>query len=250
MKKTLLLCGMLIALGATAASAAPGVNLAWDNCIGSGVSNHIKTFACTSNSGNQTLYASAYAPPGIELFTGFSVEAYFGFGGPQPPWWQLRNQGSQTGQCRNGALTVNFDFTSNSGCADAFAGGGTGGIATYQNAPSGDVSRARLLLAVALPAGNEVPLTPDVEYYAAKMTLNNSKSTGLNSCAGCQQPACINLTSVKFVQPAGAPGGDVDVTTPAISNTAAWQAGGDANCTGLPTPAVRTTWGSVKSLYR
>lgn len=249
MKKTLLLCGMLVALSASVASAA-GVNIAWDNCVGSGVSNHVKTFACATNAGNQTLYASAYAPGGINLFTGFSVEAYIGFSGNQPAWWQLRNQGTQIGQCRNGSLTVNFDFTANVGCADAFAGGGTGGIATYQNAPGGDPTRARLLLAVALPAGNEVPVDEGVEYYAAKMTLNNAKSAGATGCAGCQLGACINLTSVKFVQPAGAPGGDVDVTTPAVSNTASWQGSGDNACVGLPTPATRATWGSVKSLYR
>jgi hypothetical protein len=249
MKKTLLLCGMLIALGATAASAAPGVNLAWDNCVGGG-GNHVKTFACASNSGTHTLYASAYAPPGMDLFTGFSVEAYFGFAGPQSDWWELRNQGTQTGQCRNGSMTVNADFTSNSGCADPFAGAAAGGIATYQNAPGGEADRARVLIAFALPAGNEVQLTPDVEYYAVKMNINSAKSVGTGSCAGCQLPACINLTSVKFVQPAGAPGGDVDVTTPAVSNTAAWQPGGDAECPGLPTPATRSTWGAVKSLYR
>jgi hypothetical protein len=249
MKKTLLLCGMLVALSASVASAA-GVNIAWDNCVGGG-GNHVKTFACASNAGNQTLYASAYCPPGMALFTGFSVEAYFGFTGAQTPWWQLRNQGTQVGQCRNGSMTVNADFTAApGGCLDPFAGGAAGGIGTYQNAPGGDVTRARILIAFALPAGNEVPLDADAEYYAVKMTLNNAKTVGTGACAGCQTGTCINLTSVKFVQPAGAPGGDVDVTTPAVSNTAVWQASGDAACPGLPTPATRATWGSVKSLYR
>lgn len=245
MKKILLMCGMVIALSATVASA--GVNIGWNECLGGG-GVRAKTFACNVNTGSSTLYASAMAPPGIGLWTGFAVEMYIGFTGEQPAWWQLRNQGTQINQCRHGALIAQADFLANVGCADPYQGQGAGGIATYQNLGN----RARLLLAFAVAAGSEVPLDAGVEYYAAKVLITNAKTVGTGFCAGCDLPACINLTSVKFVQPAGAPGGDVDVTTEESfnSNTAVWQELGDTACPGLPTPATRATWGSVKSLYR
>jgi opacity protein-like surface antigen len=248
MKKILLLCGMLVALSATVASAA-GVNLAWNNCLNGGGA-HNKTFACTSNSGTNTLVASVYAPAGIDMWTAFEAEYYFGFGGVQPAWWQLRNQTGQLNQCRNNAISANAGAAGLTGCEDVYAGQGAGGIGTYQNAPGGDATRARLLLVFAIPAGTEVPLTPETEYFVANVAVSNVKSAGLGACAGCQQGACINLTNVKVVQPAGAPGGDVNVNIPAQSNTASWQASGDAACAGLPTPATRATWGSVKALYR
>src|SRR5882672_5333699 len=48
MKKSILLCGVLLALTASVASAGPGVNLRWTNCFGdAGQSN--RAFACSTN---------------------------------------------------------------------------------------------------------------------------------------------------------------------------------------------------------
>lgn len=246
MKKTLLLCGMFVAVSATAAFA--GSNLGWDNCRAHGTV--VKTSNCNVNTGSNTLVASAEAPAGMDLFTGFSVEMYFNFPGAQPAWWQLRNEGTQTGQCRSGAISASADFTgapysSATACVDPFGGNGAGGIGTYRNPPaSGRPNAARLLLAFALPAGSEVPLDAGTEYFAARASITNAKTVGTGACAGCTQPVAIELSSVKFVQPAGAPGGDVDVTTPesAGSNYVGWQQ--------PPVSTNRRTWGSVKSLYR
>src|SRR5262249_45943426 len=61
MKKTLILTGVLLALTASLASAG-GINLAWNDCLGSGLGSVNKTFACTSNTGNNDLYIS-FDPP-------------------------------------------------------------------------------------------------------------------------------------------------------------------------------------------
>ena len=52
MKKTILLCGALLALTATVASAA-GVNFSWTNCFGEGLGFQNKNFACTANTGSK-----------------------------------------------------------------------------------------------------------------------------------------------------------------------------------------------------
>jgi len=63
MKKTLLICGALLALTASIASAQGGMNLYWNDCgVGGGVSG--KTFACNTNTGNHDIYAS-FDPPQV-----------------------------------------------------------------------------------------------------------------------------------------------------------------------------------------
>jgi len=56
MKRVFLLCGFLLAVTTSVASAAAGVNLKWDNCFGyNGPTN--KNFACNVNNGTETLVA-------------------------------------------------------------------------------------------------------------------------------------------------------------------------------------------------
>ncbi|MFM8560394.1 MAG: hypothetical protein ACKOC6_12530, partial [bacterium] len=61
MKKTLLLCGALLALTAASASAA-GTNLRWSSCYGDGGPQN-RTSACTSNLGSNILVGSFVLPP-------------------------------------------------------------------------------------------------------------------------------------------------------------------------------------------
>src|SRR5215510_288691 len=63
MKKTLLITGVLLALTASIASAAGGINLAWNDCWGGGGVN-AKTFACNTNAGNNDMYVSF--DPGVD----------------------------------------------------------------------------------------------------------------------------------------------------------------------------------------
>src|SRR6185503_5816341 len=152
MKKILLLCGMLLACASVASAA--GVNLAWDNCGGTGGA-HTRSFACNTNAGTtNTLVASVRAPGGVDMWNSFEAEYIFNFGGPQPAWWQLRNQNpSQLNQCRNGAIGAN-SIGAPALCVDPYGGNGGGGIGTYQNAPGGATNLARLTLVFAIPVGS------------------------------------------------------------------------------------------------
>jgi hypothetical protein len=244
MKKILLLCGMLLALSATVASAA-GINLAWDNCLnGGGVP--AKTYACNANSSTQQhMYLSATAPAGIDLWTAFEFELQLqADGATLPAWWQVRG----TGQCRNGALTA-LSAGVFSGCTDVYGGQGGGGLGAY-NVGFGGTNRARLSGVWSVPSSFQTALTPEEEYFVSRLSITYAKTVGLGSCAGCAVGVCINGTLVKFVQPAGAPGGNVDVVNPAIRSHILWQNVTDPNTCPGATPSKNITWGRVKTLYR
>jgi hypothetical protein len=242
MKKTLVLCGALLALTATIASAQGGVNLSWNDCGVNGVTNRV--FACTSNSGTNALVASVAAPVPVDRFVGIDVIMDLQTAGPVlPPWWGL----DATSGCRNTSLSFGTDFSGTpsggAACVDYFQAQGGGGVAAYTAGFSGP-NRARILAFWAL--ANEGLLGTD-ETYMFRMAINNARSTGTGSCAGCSEAACIVLNLIRLAQPAGAVGGDREVTTPINSQFATWQ-GGLANC--QVTPAKNATWSQVKSLYR
>ena len=243
MKKTLLLCGALIAISATTAFAA-GINLSYNDCGTFGTEN--KTFACNTNSGNSIMVASFVAPAGIGQY--LSCESNLEIqtdSATLPDWWQFKNAGT----CRSASLSLSGDFTSGPfNCTDFFAGAAAGGIGAY-NPGYTLPNRARIVLVLAVPSANAGPLNEGEQYYAYKLTFNNAKSIGTGSCAGCLTPACINTRFIKLVQPLGAPGGDVTVSNPADRAYVRWQSASAATCVGA-TPTRNSTWGSVKALYR
>lgn len=255
----LLMCGML---AGAEALADPGILLNWDDCSAGGAS--YKTFACDRNDARHTLVLSFRAPEGIGLFNGVEAEVLFYSNSPAlPDWWRLRNQTGQTDQCRNGALTTNSYFAEGPySCTDPYGGQGVGGIANYQVGHLGDPKRARLQILHAMPAGNEHPLTYDEEYYAAKVVIDSRKTTGAGACGGCNEVLGVWFSYLKVVQPPGSPGGDVLLTSDNAPerNFAGWQGECFISCWCGPgscgcgiqctTPAVRHTWGTIKSFYR
>lgn len=246
------------------AFAAAGVNIAWDDCRGgSGLTS--KAFSCDTNSGNHVLVVSVRAPEGVNQWVAFESEIILVTTATSlPDWWRLRNQTGQINQCRNGALSASSLALGLTGCLDAYLGSGSGGIGTYQVAPQGDVTRSRLLLVFAVPLEQMHELIPNEEYFVAKVVISNIRTVGSPNCAGCGTGACIAVANVKVVQPAGAPGGDVSVNSPDVSNLAFWQnayighpcdpachdPGKPANTNCAICPTVNATWGRVKAIYR
>src|SRR5438874_5667832 len=109
MKKVTLLCGMLLALTASIASAAPGVNLKWNDCFGDGGATS-RAFACSNNTGVGALPATgtknkleASFELGADLATVSGLEIVIDVATASaalPAWWQFKN----TGACRQGSL--------------------------------------------------------------------------------------------------------------------------------------------------
>ncbi len=106
-------------------------------------------------------------------------------------------------------------------------------------------------------------LEPGVEYSAANFLISHAKTVDSGSCAGCDVPVCLlvsklvvtttsNLSNLILLRGANGPS----------SAVATWQNGMAigvstdccltfmAACSLSSTPALGSTWGAVKALYR
>lgn len=248
MKKTVILCGALLALSASMASAA-GINLLWTNCAGGGGSS-AATFACTTNSAASahTFVASFVAPAGITAYvSNQSTVIVQSDAATLPDWWAVKG----TGQCRNGAATADANFASGPfGCTDLWMGGASGSLASY-NVGFGTPNRGRMNLVFAVPGSAASALNAGEEYYAFKCLILNTKTVGTGSCAGCALGAIITCTQLQVQQPSGTPGGNAILDGPADGNTSNCCTWNNPSTTCVPPVAAKTTtWGSIKSLYR
>jgi hypothetical protein len=242
MKKTLILTGVLLALTASLASAA-GINLAWNDCLGSGGVTS-KTFACNSNAGNNDLFITVDPPVNIPDVNGSNpIIDLQSASTPLPAWWQMKNAGT----CRLASLNA-FSAIAGTCPNDIWGGGGTAGVAAYLTTsvvPSIPLNRARLLGSISVPTLNAGNVDPGTEYFVLLVRINNAKTTGLGACAGCQDPVCLVLNEVLLTSNNS---GDNRVTNPRESNFTTWQGGGPG-CPGA-TPTNNKTWGQLKSIYR
>jgi hypothetical protein len=237
MKKTLLITGVLLALTATAASAA-GVNLSWTDCGAGGQQN--RDFACQSNAGSNVMVASFDPPAGLTKVVGVNlIYDLQSASDPLPAWWDLFNPGA----CRGGP-TLNTVFA-NATCVDYFLAAGAGGITAYLNTGS---NKRRLGGSWSANEADAGPVQAGTEYYAVNVVISNAKTVG--GCAGCGDGVCIVLNEIQIGQPAGTPGESPQVTNPRDRNFITWQGGAVVGgCPGA-TPTINKTWGQVKSIYR
>ncbi len=247
MKRFLLLAGALTVACATAASAAPGVNLTWGSgCYPENPSN-TKTFACNTNSGNAQFVASFIPGNDHPAFVG--TETVIDLRADDtalPDWWQFFN----SGVCRQTSLSVSADFTSApaTSCVDPWSGLAQGGVGAYQTVntspqvPNGLANAARLKIFFAL--ADISPLTAGTEYYDARGTINYLKTTGTGSCAGCATGVTLVLNQVRAAENTG----PFEDLTDAITNQCLIWNSSTIPCATVPTHNV--TWGQVKSLYR
>jgi len=232
----------LMCLGIPDSARAQGVNLSWGDCGVNGTT--AQTFACDANSGAPLALVGSFVPPsGMNEFLGLAAQIDICTTTPTfIDWWA-----HGTGRCRGpGALSTSFDFTSGPfSCVDFFAGQAAGGYA--YDVSFGSADRARLRIQCAIQVDSRGLVDPSNEYYAFRVNINRTKSTGAGSCAGCSIPACITLTSIQLFQPLEA-AHDPELSRPIDRNFVQWQVG-VPNCpSGIP--AVNSSWGKIKNLYR
>lgn len=238
MIRRVLLPLLCLSLGAGTTMAA-GVNLSWDDCGANGVKN--KTQPCSSELGANILVASVVPERGASQLVGFEalvdvqVQA-----NTLPDWWEVGVG------CRANRLTADFSFVSGPySCRDLWEGQAAGGVIVYEQEPGNGRSYFKVVGAVA----NAIALSPGDEYYLFKLNLLN---LGTSACDGCSVPACIQLTNVLLVQPAGV--GDHLLDDYAFRNVVNWQGGlvtADSDLGNCRADAVQNrSWGQVKSLYR
>ncbi len=111
--------------------------------------------------------------------------------------------------------------------------------------------RRRLTIS-ATPLGNLdiVDRFDSLETWVGTVRISHAKTAGVGSCAGCATPVCIVFNSLQVFESAAPEQLRSYVSTPLERNFVTWQGGatGMAICPAA-TPALRRTWGALKSLY-
>lgn len=234
-------------------SPAPAADIAlhWDDCAPAGAS--LRAFACGTNTGADLLIGSFIPPAGVTDFIAMeaTMQVLFPSGTALPDWWNVP-------ACRPAAVftpTVDFGFGP---CESPWSPNAAGGYAyspTFYTPSSG-----RLRVVFAAPPQDARALDSNTEYYAFRLSVGRSKTTGAGACAGCEVPAGIYLRSIRIEQQTGTDFTLFPVAGQELEHSyyASWQ------CDGIPrivddasfqvincgVPAKRPTWGTIKGLYR
>ena len=227
----------------------PGVALRWDHCFGEGTGVEIRSFACNTNAGLETLVGSFALPASlsgvngneivVDVFTGVPIITYSGSVNPVPAWWQFKNAGS----CRQYSLTAATAMDpDNQVCQDWASGQATGFLAAYQLGPLGPNTARIVVLSTAAP-GALAELAGGAEYYSFTLHINHQKSVGDGACGGCDQLMTLILGYI-FVTTADNANntflsGPLDASD---SNIAVWRPG--------VVPVRATGWAALKSRFR
>ena len=256
MKKVTLLCGMLLALTASIASAGSGVNLRWNACFGDGGAIN-RAFACNSNAGSNLAVGSFELGTTLLQTSGNEIVVDLASAtATLPAWWGYKNVGT----CRQLAAAMNGIIAASAvNCQDWSGGQASGGIGAYNIGARGP-NTSRVVAALAVPAAALADLFPAQEYFSFNFTFNNTKTVGTGACAGCNVGICLVFNSVKLTTPpvVGQPSRDITLTGPTNgtdSDFCTWQGPvapvvqGVVGC-GQATPTRNATWSSVKALYR
>lgn len=245
--KTLLICGALLALTASMASAQGGLNFSWSDCGTFGTQD--RAFACNVNTGSDIGVGSYVVPVDVAAATANEIVIDLqADAGTLPAWWQFNS-------CRTGSLQMSADFSALSNCVDYWGahGGGSGGLGSYQEGFGGP-NRARIVGVFAVSPANAGPITTaEGEVYSFRLIINHQKTVGTGACGGCSTPVGLVLNEIKVTQPVlaaqGAGGGDVRINNALNRQFVTTQGGGTLNLPGA-TSNHKATWGSIKSLYR
>jgi hypothetical protein len=250
MAKALLITVAVLALTASIASA-DDIRLAWDDCLGAGGATN-RTFACDTNVGNNDLYVSFVPSVDAPDVNGLNpiVDVYGSTPGPLPSWWQMKNAGS----CRLTALSAP---TIAGSCAGIWSGQQVASIAAYIISPNFPANIARIIGSVSVPGAFAAAVHPGTEYTAMVIRINNTKTTGLGACEGCQEQICLEVAEVLLTTNNS---GDFRLRNPGNCSSPPPAGWSFCPCPGIPgtsvswqgpsTPTLNRTWGQVKSFYR
>ncbi len=252
----------LLAIGLVpAAHAGDELYLRWDNCFGDG-GVHNKVFACDTNAGIETLVGSFRLAATTDSVVSADIAVDLApMGATLPSWWTLRTAAPLG--CRPASLGAVFSPPATSTtCLDPWTpAGGVGGAS--QDTPTANYARIRAVVGVPMPGAFTVAAGQEI--FAFQLHINHARTVGSPTCSGCSDPMCIAWVRGDVVYKStfvnlAIYGGD----TPANGSNVTWQTGAVATtvhttgdyfndyyveCQSV-TPARRSTWGSIKSLYR
>ncbi len=241
----------VVLLTAGAGTARGQINLQYSDCA-SGIAN--VNDACSSNTGTHQVIGSFQAPAGTTAIDGEQAVVDIQLaGGTVPPWWQAVVAGS----CRGSAVSVAYNAPPPS-CADYFNTVATpiGGFGYdyYPVSTTTSPGRVRIRTVSAVPIDSAksldaVGIAPGTDTYVFTVTFTMANTVDAGSCAGCAVVACWVFNSLLLAQPVGV--GDIFLVSPGDAGQyLTWQSSAGEYGAPCSTPAQRTSWGQVKSLYR
>lgn len=169
-----------------------------------------------------------------------------------PAWWRL----GAPPDCRTTSLLAQPIPDPSATICEDWAQGLATGLLSYCTSTSacGDpampANAASILIGSFVPLDEGQDLVTGQSYFVFSMRINHAKTVGAGACDGCLVPICITFNSLRLAVNNVLP---IFITTPSVpgGTVLTWQNGapGVPGCMGA-TPARRSTWGSVKSLYR
>ena len=239
------------ALQFLAASAlAGGSNLAWNDCLGGGGALD-RTVACT-NSGSGFVYVSLNPSQSYPSVAATDVSLHVApASGTVGTWWNSSPTGTRwghsttepsSGACHGWWQTAPIAFAPS---------------AQVVQLPTGTMLRVRMSMVV--QAGAEQPMEPGTEYFLGALELKFSPGTAGNAeCEGgatirvmdCPAPCGImsgmSYPGIVIYQP-NLP--DSRERAADVSNCVTFRNSPNTQCPGA-TPTQKSTWGSIKVLYR
>lgn len=244
----------LALLAAPRQSAGLGCNLRWDHCYGDGgVQN--KNFACDSNAGSDALVGSFVAQWGMTDVAAVVCQLDLASASAAwPAWWEF----VAVGACRRfdgESLSATPADPSATACRDWSDGLGFPNLFPSITAGLSGPNTSRFVCVMNVADTQHRTLQAGIEYFAFKLLITHAKTLGSGACAGCSTPMCITFNEVVLQTRSRATSRYLVGPAEVDSDHTTWQGGagvGTALGTGCPaaTASLRSTWGSVKSLYR
>lgn len=240
----LVLAPLLLALSVSAASA-QGIDLSWNDCIGSSTQATNRNFSCLGSVNQTYLLAFQYKSPvnlpnfvGLSAFADLVVESP----GPLAAFWHY-----ETGGCNRSGISISDAIPASCatlGLQDTWGGDGSQGfegIAAY----GPDFSRpgvGRMIFGVAL--ADPAPITALTNMYAFHVSFSNINR---QNCFGCPQRVLIVWQTANLESNDGSPA--VVLTNPSKGTNCVTINGASLSACGV-VPARNLSWSRVKDLYR
>jgi hypothetical protein len=253
MKKILAMCGVLLALSASAALAQinGGLDITWTTCVLEGSLQDQNFTNCTTSgaaTSTRRLYSVLKSPVNLPNFV--AVQCVYDLqqeGVPNvDPYWRF------DAVCNQSGLTIQSDpDPAGAGTCDGETnpwglGGADGSPFIVLSTPTGN--RTRIITATTRASTNPFPILGDgiTNYYISTLLFNTSNRA---TCPGCNNKVAIVWNDAEMAENTG---NRVHITGPdKVGNCVTMNARGtptDNIC--QATPARKTTWGQLKSIYR
>jgi hypothetical protein len=225
-------CALMMVLAAGSAMA--GANLAWTDCLGSGLGTVDRTVVCANSGTFGNLFISfvlADAAPTVaasDIFTDVQAPTSV------TTWW-LTSPSSVRWAHASGV----------SSCPGWFDPAASGPIAFSPVVTQTSASRLRIETTIIVAQGEEPSLDPGTEYLSGQVTLKQNAGGATNT--ECQAGAAIGIVHLELASPA-AP--TVVMESPEVTDCVTMRGPGPGKTCPGATPTKKATWGSIKALYR